>query len=181
MTRLTLSFIAALLLTACASSDSDKVAALEARVRALESRPTPNSATAFAPGLGEIMGLNQIRHDKLWFAATNGNWPLAAYELDELKEGLDDAVKYHPTHDKVPEPLGQLVPRFTSGALQQLDQAIAARNRQAFEKAFDALTASCNGCHVVSNFGFNVVKRPTAPPFTNQDFVPHEAKPAQAR
>jgi hypothetical protein len=118
------------------------------------------------------MGLNQIRHDKLWFAGTSGNWPLAAYELDELQEGLDDAVKYHPTHDKVPEPLDRLVPRYTSSALEQLRHAVDAKDRAAFEKAFDALTAGCNGCHVAASFGFNVVKRPTAPPFTNQEFAP---------
>ena len=99
---------------------------------------------SFAPGLGEIMGLNQIRHDKLWFAGENGNWPLAAYQLDELQEGLDDAVKYHPTHEKVPEPLERLVPRYTSSAMQQLHAAVDARDKIAFARAFDALTAGCN-------------------------------------
>ena len=51
-----------------------------------------------APGLGEIMTLTQMRHAKLWFAGEAGNWPLASYELHELKEGFADAVKHHPTH-----------------------------------------------------------------------------------
>ena len=141
----------------------------------LEKQPAAAAVAAksgFAPGLGEIMGMNQIRHEKLWFAGANGNWPLAAYELDELQEGLDDAVKYHPTHDKVPEPLGRLVPRFTSSPLQQLRQAVEAGDKAAFGKAFDALTAGCNGCHEAASFGFNVVKRPASPPFTNQEFAP---------
>ena len=141
----------------------------------LEKQPAAAAVAAksnCAPGLGEIMGLNQIRHDKLWFAGTSGNWPLAAYELDELQEGLDDAVKYHPTHDKVPEPLDRLVPRYTGSALQQLRRAVEAKDRAAFENAFDALTVGCNGCHVVASFGFNVVKRPTVPPFSNQEFAP---------
>lgn len=141
----------------------------------LEKQPPAASGAArssFAPGLGEIMGLNQIRHDKLWFAGANGNWALASYELDELQEGLDDAVKYHPTHEKVPEALERLVPRYTSSAIQQLHAAVDAKDKVAFAKAFDALTAGCNQCHEASSFGFNVVKRPTAPPFSNQDFTP---------
>jgi hypothetical protein len=43
----------------------------------------------FTPGLGEIMTLQQMRHLKLWYAGQAGNWPLADYELDELKEGFD--------------------------------------------------------------------------------------------
>ena len=159
----------------CSSPDTGRLAALEARVSELEKQPTAAavaSRASFAPGLGEIMGLNQIRHDKLWFAGENGNWPLAAYELDELQEGLDDAVKYHPTHEKVPEPLERLVPRYTSSAMQQLHAAVDAKDKIAFAKAFDALTAGCNQCHEASSFGFNVVKRPTAPPFSNQDFTP---------
>src|SRR5262252_11185565 len=57
---------------------------------------------AYAPGLGELMSLQQMRHTKLWFAGQAGNWDLAAYELDELGEGFDDIVKYHPTHKDSP-------------------------------------------------------------------------------
>ena len=56
----------------------------------------------FKPGLGEIMTLQQMRHLKLWFAAQSGNWGLADYELDELKEGFEDITKYYPTKDNVP-------------------------------------------------------------------------------
>jgi hypothetical protein len=150
----------------------------------LESQPVPSAVAAVAaraaytPGLGEIMGLNQIRHEKLWFAGIHGNWPLARYELDEIQEGLEDAIKYNPTHQGVPEPLAVLVPRYTSSPMQQLRQAVEAKDRVAFEKACDALTAGCNGCHETSNFTFNVVKRPTSPPFSNQDFAPQRAKAA---
>ena len=71
----------------------------------------------YQPGLGELMSLQQLRHDKLWRAGRAFNWPLAAYEIDE---------------------------------------------------AFGALT---NACHQASNFGFNVVRRPSDESwFGNQDF-----------
>ena len=63
---------------------------------------SPKPQEPFTPGLGEIMTLQQMRHLKLWFAGQGGNWPLAGYELDELKEGFEDVVKYFPTKDDVP-------------------------------------------------------------------------------
>jgi hypothetical protein len=42
----------------------------------------------YAPGLGEFMTATQLRHAKLWFAGKANNWDLAAYEIDEIMEGL---------------------------------------------------------------------------------------------
>ena len=52
---------------------------------------TGPTAEAYTLGLGEIMGLQQMRHVKLWFAGQAKNWELASYELDELTEGFEDA------------------------------------------------------------------------------------------
>src|SRR5262245_2957841 len=62
------------------------------------------------PGLGEIMTLTQMRHAKIWFAGEARNWRLVDYELDELQEGLEDVVSFHPTHKDAPLPLSELVP-----------------------------------------------------------------------
>jgi len=51
----------------------------------------------YAPGLGEFMAATQLRHAKLWFAGQAKNWDLAGYEVDEIKEGLEDAAKQFPT------------------------------------------------------------------------------------
>lgn len=127
---------------------------------------------AFKPGLGEIMLMNQIRHAKLWFAGENGNWDLAKYELDEIKEGLADAAKYNPVHEDAPKPLTELIPRFMNVPVQRLEQAIANKDAEKFASAFDTLSASCNGCHQAAEHRFNVIKRPAAPPLSNQDFTP---------
>jgi hypothetical protein len=128
----------------------------------------------YVPGLGEIMSLTQMRHAKLFFAGEQSNWPLARYELDELREGFDDVVRFHPTHEGSPLPLKDLVPRILTKPLDDLDRAIEARDPEAFVTAFDALTAGCNSCHQAANFGFNVVRRPTGTWFGNQDFAPPE-------
>ena len=136
---------------------------------AQQSAPQP---PPYTPGLGEIMTMTQMRHSKLWFAGQAGNWPLAAYELDELKEGFDDAVTFHPTHKDAPLPISELIPKMTTEPLQELAAAVGAKDRDKFAQAFDNLTNACNGCHRAANFGFNVVGRPTENPYTNQIFQP---------
>jgi hypothetical protein len=123
------------------------------------------------PGLGEIMTLNQMRHAKLWHAGEARNWNLAAYELDELQEGFDDVVKFHPTHKSAPLPLSALVPKIMSEPMQQVRRAVEAKDHDGFVVAYDGLTKACNSCHQATDFGFNVVKRPADSSwFSNQDF-----------
>lgn len=132
----------------------------------------PTCAAPYKPGLGEIMTLTQMRHAKLWYAGEARNWPLAAYEADELGEGFDDVVHYWPTHPDLPLPPAELVPRLVSQPLDAVRTAIAAEDEAAFATAFDALTAGCNACHQATTHGFNLVRRPVAGWFGNQDFVP---------
>ena len=126
----------------------------------------------YTPGLGEIMTLEQMRHSKLWFAGQARNWDLAAYELKELREGFADVVKFHPTHEGVPEPLAELLPDIMNAPIETLDEIIAAKDSRRFTTGFDELTNACNGCHEATNFGFNVVQRPSQNPYTNQVFEP---------
>jgi hypothetical protein len=125
---------------------------------------------SYIPGLGEIMTLTQMRHSKLWFAGEAGNWDLAAYELDELHEGLDDAAKFHPTHKDVQLPIPALIDKIMATPLKQLQEATEAKDQERFVMSFDELTAACNQCHQATDFGFNVVTRPTANPYSNQVF-----------
>jgi hypothetical protein len=124
------------------------------------------------PGLGEIMTGNQMRHAKLWWAGEARNWDLAAYEVDELQEGFDDVVRFHPTHKDAPLPLSALVPKIMAEPMREVRRAIESKDSAAFVAAYDGLTSACNSCHQATNFGFNVVRRPTdASWFSNQDFA----------
>lgn len=125
---------------------------------------------AYTPGLGDMMGAIQVRHAKLWFAGINGDWPLAEYELDELKEGLDDAVRYNPEFKGIPVKL--LLSQFTAKPLSELEASIKERNSGAFTNSFDHLTSACNGCHTAAEHSFISIKRPTSLPVTNQRFLP---------
>ncbi|MEZ5987642.1 MAG: hypothetical protein R3F30_00650 [Planctomycetota bacterium] len=128
-------------------------------------------ATAYAPGLGEIMTLTQMRHAKLWWAGHAANWALASYELDELEEGFRDAVTFHPEHKASPVPIAKAVPEMTGEPLRELRAAVAHADAGGFERAYDALTRACNLCHEATEFGFNVVTRPSEDTFSNQDFA----------
>ncbi len=99
----------------------------------------------FKPGLGEIMTLQQMRHLKLWFAGQAGNWGLADYELDELKEGFEDITKYYPTKDDVPT--GTMAEAIVAKEVADLAKAIEGKDKKSFASAFDRLTAPCNACH----------------------------------
>jgi hypothetical protein len=129
------------------------------------------ATAAYQPGLGEIMSLTQMRHCKLWFAGQAQNWELAAYEADELEEGFHDAAVYHPQHKSSPVPLTKAIPDFTAAPLKALRAAIELRDAARFAQAFDALTGGCNSCHLATNFAFNVVVRPAANAFPNQQFA----------
>ena len=126
----------------------------------------------YTPGLGEIMTLQQMRHNKLWWAGQAANWDLAAYEIKELGEGFDDIVTYHPTHEESPVAPKDAIPRMITAPIADLRGVIVKRDAQSFEPAFDALTKACNDCHQATNFGFNIVQRPTMNPYTNQAFSP---------
>jgi len=140
---------------------------------------TPHAATPgpasepYQPGLGEIMALQQMRHIKLWFAGRAGNWSLADYEIDELKEGFDDVNRR----------LGGDVAEKAVGAqLATLEKTVAAKDVAAFARAFDKLTAGCNSCHHMLDHAFIVIQRPTSLPYSNQSFAaPNNASPASTR
>ena len=132
----------------------------------------PVTLEGYSPGLGELMTFQQMRHTKLWLAGQAGNWDLAAYELDELGEGFDDIVKYHPTHKDSPVAPKDAIPRMVTQPLTDLRDAVTRKDTAAFVQRYDALTTACNNCHQATNFGFNRVQRPQTNPYPNQVFSP---------
>lgn len=125
---------------------------------------------SYQPGLGEFMTATQLRHAKLWFAGKSENWPLAAYEIDEIKEGLENAAKYHANNDGVP--VAELIKAIIDPRLEQLEKATEGKSSTQFAAAFDELTNGCNSCHAKAGKPFIRIQRPTAPPVSNQNFAP---------
>lgn len=163
MKLLTIPLCAAAAALSFAANASDSQASISVNQAA---RP----AEAYVPGMGEIMGATQMRHIKLWFAGKAGNWELASYELDEIEEGLADAVKYHPVFKK-DAPVAAMLDEYTRQPLNDIRRAIAAQDGAKFIKAFDSLTGACNACHEAAGQGFIAIRRPAGLPYGNQEFA----------
>jgi cytochrome c556 len=117
------------------------------------------------PRLSEIMVQQQMRHIKLWFAGDAGNWPLADYEIDQLKDGFDDVAKLLG---------GDIVQQHVGGAVSRLEKAIESKDHEAFVSAFDGLSAGCNACHHTLDHAFIVIQRPVLLPYSDQNFSPQQ-------
>jgi len=124
----------------------------------------------YEPGLGEFMMATQLRHAKLWFAGKSRNWDLAAYEIDEIKEGLQDAARLHSTVDGVP--VADMIKTIIDPRIERLEKAVDAKNNLQFAAAFDELTDGCNACHAGAGKPFIRIQRPSEPPLSNQNFAP---------
>jgi hypothetical protein len=131
---------------------------------------SPTPAKSYSPGVADIMIATQIRHAKLWLGGDARNWELADYEIDELKEGIEDIVKYFPVYKDMP--VGQMIEATMMAPIADVEAAIKTRDRTRFASTFDKLTAACNTCHQSSNRPFIVVQRPTGSAFPNQSFAP---------
>lgn len=126
------------------------------------------------PDLGEFMVQAQLHHQKLYNAGNEGNWKLAQFELEELRETLTNAGKYHDRWKDLPFRLSSMIPSMMTGALQGCEESIRAGDKAAFTRTFDAVASSCNSCHVTAGRPFIVIQTPTAGAFPNQRFAPGE-------
>lgn len=148
--------VIAVLFSAC-SQQNDRTAYLQSQIDSLQ-------ANSYKPGLGEFMSSIQVHHDKLWFAGQNQNWQLAGFEVDELKESLNDIKKYCIDRPEISS-IGMI-----EQPLQNVSNAILHKDKTEFIKRYTVLTATCNSCHQKTSHGFNLITIPTTPPFTNQRF-----------
>jgi cytochrome c553 len=128
-------------------------------------RPLSTDDNTYVPALGDLMGAIQLRHFKLWYSGKMKNWPLAAYELNQVENSFRDAARLY-RHI----PLENIV--MISAPLEALGAAITARDEARFASAFSTLTTTCNTCHRAAGVGFIQVQIPTASPFSNQVFTP---------
>jgi hypothetical protein len=119
----------------------------------------------YIPQLGGIMTSVQIQHLKLWSAGNARNWPLAAYELRQLKESLVEAAMLYS---------GIPVSNVTTlaGAIDAISAAVERKDSTKFVKEFDELTKGCNTCHQSMDRSFIAIRTPTDQPFANQVFAP---------
>jgi cytochrome c553 len=120
----------------------------------------PSAPQSDGRGLSEPMIAIQFGHIKLWFAGSLGNWKLAAYELDQIASGLDQAIRRFPASEEQ-----------NAGQVRSLRNAIEAKDVASFTKAYTELTNGCNACHRAAGRDFISVQVPVISPFTDQNFA----------
>ncbi|MBS1772695.1 MAG: hypothetical protein JST82_07540 [Bacteroidetes bacterium] len=153
--------ISIIMISGC-NNDNQNTSLLNTRIDSLQHA----LANSYKPGLGEFMSGIQTHHAKLWFAASNKNWPLANFELDEITEAIDDIKMFEKDRVEI-KSIDMILP-----VLDSIRYAIKNKNGSEFQNSFILLTQTCNNCHKAVNFSFNVVTIPKAEPVTNQDFKP---------
>jgi hypothetical protein len=131
------------------------------------------SSGTYVPGLGDLMiGRVQPRHTKIWLAGKEKNWPLAAYELDELREALEEVARYQPHWNDLP--IAEMVNSVMADRTKALNDAIDTGDEAWFVAAYGKVTEGCNSCHRAADRGYLVIQVPRHSPFPDQDFRPVE-------
>ena len=124
----------------------------------------------YHPSLGDLMTMAvQPRHTKLGLAGGARNWPYAAYEASELRNAFGRIARTIPTYRNAV--LADMVASNVKDPLDQLDEAVKARNGAAFDRAYVKVTFACNACHRSLDHAFVVIKAPTASPFADQSLT----------
>lgn len=142
------------------------------QLAALAQSPAPPAPKIYLPGLEQFMGVIQNQHAKLWYAGEAGNWPLAAYQLGEIKEVMSDVQDFVPVFKSLP--LAQMLDAVITNEIANLEKAIDAKDPAQFSTGYGRLTAACNACHQATDNGFIVIQRPAPGGFPNQDFTPRK-------
>lgn len=128
----------------------------------------------FKPGFDDLMTmLVQPRHLKLFYAAQEKNWELAAFQLRELRASFRRSGQTLPMYRTWD--VNKSVETMINPAMDRLDKAIAAKDAAMFDKEFAAVTTSCNACHRLMEHAFLVVKVPQAAGpslYPGQEFAP---------
>jgi cytochrome c553 len=130
-----------------------------------------NAQEGYAPPLNLLMVATQLSHFKLWYAGVVKNWPLANYELAQIRTGIDRASHLYPNN--VQSNMTMMTPE-----VDEVEDAIKAKDSVKFSEAFSKLTAACNACHEATGFGFIRMRDPRlspieTSPFSDESFSGH--------
>jgi len=96
------------------------------------------------------------RFQNMYFAAKGGNWGLAAYMSRYMNNALKPAMVTKPAEYETWK-------SFYTDTFAPVNKAIAAEDFKAFDKEYNAVIDSCNGCHAGMGYGFIKVKKLKAP------------------
>lgn len=104
------------------------------------------------------------RFEDMNAAAKGGNWGLAAYMSRYMNNALIPAKFTKP--DEYP-----MWESFYTKSFKPVNDAIAAKDFAAFDKAYTAVIDNCNGCHATMGYKFIKIVKKDAPANTHVDYT----------
>ena len=127
--------------------------------------PTPPSRRTFtveelsrlAPGLGVIMPDIGTRTWKLYYAAQALNWPLAKFQVGEIRGLMLRGAFTRPAYEND-------LKTFVSDFVSKVSDAVEKQDFPAFDAAFREMVSMANEFHEGTDHGFLVWKLPDYPP-----------------
>jgi hypothetical protein len=102
----------------------------------------------------------------LWFSGQTGHWELANFYWLETRSHLRWAVRIIPKRKDnagMEVDLEAILTALENGPLKDLEGAIVAKDRAAFEKHYRASLEACYACHKASDKPFLRLQVPTSP------------------
>lgn len=116
--------------------------------------------TEYLPSISDLMiATIQPRHERLWQAEQDKNWEFAGYELGNLRGAFNRIGLAHPTLHDILFP--EMIASVTEQPLDELDNAIRAKDDKLFAKGYVDLTNACNSCHQALNHDVIKIRVPS--------------------
>jgi hypothetical protein len=145
------------------------MAPLACALDAPEPAASPAAApVSYLPSVADLMtSAIQPRHVKLGLAVAARNWTYGAYEIRELRNAFARIVRTIPVYEK--QPTDSLMV-MAAAPVDALEAAIKARDAKGAERAYAALTATCNACHQSLKRDYIVIVAPRTSMFPDQSF-----------
>ena len=119
------------------------------------------------PGLGRLMPEIGTRTWKLYYAAKAGNWPMASFQLNEVRGLMLMGAVTRPRYDKD-------LNDFLAGVFTTVKTAIQHEDFDEFEAAFNQAIKDANAYHDAYAKPYIVWKVPDMPP-PDLDLTPRDS------
>lgn len=97
-------------------------------------------------GFDVAMAETGYRYTELYWAGADRNWGYADYQLGKIETAIANGLERRPRR--------AASARMIDAPIAQTRSAIEARDAAAFDRAFEQLTATCNGCHRAEDVAF---------------------------
>ncbi|HVF04721.1 MAG TPA: hypothetical protein VNA20_07775 [Frankiaceae bacterium] len=118
---------------------------------------TLNELARLSPGMDRLMAEIAERARRLYFAATAGNWPAAAYFCRTLTKHLKESAFSRPKY-------AEAMAAFLDVDYAPVRDAVNDRDAAAFATAWAAMVERVNHWHREFGVGYLVYRTPDTPP-----------------